>query len=90
MKAKIEIQNLKCGGCANTIKTKLERVLGIVNVSIEVESSTLSFAYEHEKQYEFAIDELNSMGYPMVGKTNNLSRKAKSYISCAIGKIEKK
>ena len=89
MEAKIEIQNLKCGGCANTIKTKLEEISGVQNISIEVENSSLSFEYGEQVHYETAIDKLNSIGYPMVGETNNLSKKAKSYVSCAIGKIQK-
>ena len=31
------VENIKCGGCANTIKCSLEKVLGIQSVEVYVE-----------------------------------------------------
>ena len=38
MTTTLEIQNLKCGGCAHTIISKLNELEGIQNVSVDTES----------------------------------------------------
>ena len=89
MEAKFKIQNLKCGGCANTVKSKLEKLAGIESVSIDVTNSELTFKYVLEEQYDSVLVSLKSIGYPLVGQENTLSSIAKSYVSCAIGKMQK-
>ena len=87
METTIQIQNLKCGGCANTI-TKNNVVLGgITNVTVNVEESTVTFNYETEAQLVEVKEKLKTLGYPEDGATNSLGSKAKSYVSCAIGKM---
>ena len=87
METTIQIQNLKCGGCANTI-TKNIVVLGwITNVTVNVEESTVTFNYETEAQLVEVKEKLKTLGYPEDGATNSLGSKAKSYVSCAIGKM---
>lgn len=85
----VEIENLKCGGCANTIKKGLLTVSGISNVLVDVDGSKVSFDTNSEEQVQFALSKLSSMGYPKVGESNNVLKKAKSYISCAVGKMNK-
>lgn len=89
MKGIIKIQNLKCGGCASTITKKIEKINGIDSVSVEVESSTLFFEYKEDIQFETVVKVLSDIGYPVVGSENTITSKAKSYVSCAIGKIQK-
>lgn len=89
MKGDIEIQNLKCGGCATTIKNKIDKTEGIESVSVDVETSTLSFEYTNEIQYKNVVKVLSDIGYPVVGAENNLTSKAKSFVSCAVGKMQK-
>ena len=36
------VENIKCGGCANTIKGSLEKVLGIQSVEVYVEQHKVS------------------------------------------------
>ena len=43
MNTTILIQNLKCGGCANTITTKISTLENISNVIVNVEDSSVSF-----------------------------------------------
>jgi len=81
METKIYIQNLKCGGCANTI-TK-----NISNVTVNVEESSVTFHYETEGNLAEVKDKLHSLGYPEDGEANSFGSKAKSYVSCAIGKM---
>ena len=43
MKNILNIQNLKCGGCANTIITQLSKLDGISEVIVENETDEVSF-----------------------------------------------
>lgn len=87
MKTILEIQNLKCGGCANTIVNKLSTVKGVDEVSVNVDDSTVELSYENEIHLEDAKKLLKSIGYPTAGDKNALGTKAKSFVSCAIGRV---
>ncbi len=87
MKSKIHIQNLKCGGCANTIIKNLIQLNSISNVEVDVENSLVSFEMESEKDLDEVKGTLKRIGYPEDGEANSIGSKAKSYVSCAIGKI---
>ena len=89
MKITKEIQNLKCGGCAHTITSSLEELNNISNVELNVDSSEVSFTCLTEADKEIAYQKLKNLGYPVIDDENTLGLKAKSYISCAIGKIKK-
>lgn len=87
MKITLEIQNLKCGGCANTITNKLSEIENISDVTINNEDYTVSFSYENDNTLVEAKQLLHKIGYPVVGEKNALATKAKSFVSCAIGRI---
>ncbi len=88
MKTTIKVQNLKCEGCANTISKKLHTIESISNVEVDVEKSLVEISYENEGIIETIKSTLNSLGYPEEGESNTFGNKAKSYVSCAIGKID--
>lgn len=87
MESTLQIQNLKCGGCAHTIITRLEKLEGISNVIVDNDAHSVSFNYLNRKELESAIAELSSLGYPVEGESNPVTKKAKSFVSCAIGRI---
>lgn len=87
MKATLYIQNLKCGGCANTITKNIVTLDAITDVSVNVEESCVSFGYTTEEKLVEVKEKLKALGYPEDGETNSLGSKAKSYVSCAIGKM---
>lgn len=89
MKATLEIQNLKCGGCAHTMTSKLNALKGIEAVNIQHEKSMVTFQYENEEVLVNAKKILIQIGYPVVGHQNALASKVKSFISCALGKINR-
>ncbi len=80
------IQNVKCGGCANTITTKISDLEGISNVKVTVEEGKIEFD-SNEELVEIVKEKLKSLGYPENGDTNSIGTKAKSFVSCAVGKI---
>lgn len=87
MKTTLEIQNLKCGGCAHTITTKLADVSGIENVSVNVETSHVTFNFTTDEAVLAVKQKLNALGYPEADAANSVLTKAKSFISCATGKM---
>ena len=87
MKTTLTIQNLKCGGCANTIINKLSTINNIPNVEVDVESSMVSFEHISEDDLLQVTGILSSLGYPVDGDRNSVISKAKSFVSCAAGRM---
>jgi len=87
MKAIIEIQNLKCGGCENTVRNKLEKLKHITNVKVDAMTASVSFDYKEEKDIITIKKNLNKLGYPIAGHKNEFLTKTKSYVSCALGRL---
>lgn len=89
MKTTLNIQNLKCGGCANTILTQLNKLNGISEVHVNNDTDEVSFKSTSEAEVESVKKKLSVLGYPIVGAANSLPKKAKSMLSCAVGKMSK-
>lgn len=90
-KQTFEVLNVKCGGCATRLKKKLFEEFGEVEVDLEKEPRQITLEIADE-QIEVLKGALKQMGYPMaseeMGFLEERSAKAKSYVSCAIGKME--
>ena len=80
----IEVENIKCGGCANSIEKALLTLEKIDKVTVDIENSTIIIIGDADRQQ--VIDKLAELGYPEKGN-NTVFCKAKSYLSCAIGKM---
>ncbi|WP_226789254.1 heavy-metal-associated domain-containing protein [Polaribacter reichenbachii] len=87
MKADIQIENLKCGGCAATIKKGILGIDGVNEIDIDIEKSIVSIASEKDNLAEIKL-KLSKLGYPEVGDKNSVLHKAKSYVSCAVGRMD--
>ena len=83
----IEIVNLKCGGCANTVKKGVMSIEGISNVQVDLESSKVIIDTDNDAVVLSAKEKLSKMGYPEVGDANTMLHKAKSFVSCASGRM---
>ncbi|MDF4222683.1 heavy-metal-associated domain-containing protein [Maribacter huludaoensis] len=83
----IPIQNLKCGGCAKTIVSKLEEISTVTNVSVNVETSSVSFDAVNQEDINIVKTKLKAIGYPSIDEENSVLSKAKSFVSCATGKL---
>ena len=88
----LEVENIKCGGCANGINQKLSQIDGINDVQVDVENGmvTVNSSQQEDTLKPVILAKLESMGYPEKGSTEGLSSikaKATSYVSCAIGKM---
>ncbi len=89
MKSSYNIQNLKCGGCASTILKKIEKIEGISNVSVNVDASEVQFEHGDSAQLDLVAKTLKELGYPIETEENSLKLKAKSFVSCGIGRLGK-
>ncbi|WP_367651278.1 heavy-metal-associated domain-containing protein [Winogradskyella undariae] len=83
------MQNLKCGGCANTIVTQLSKLDGITDVTVNNDTDEVSFNTDSETTIETVTNKLSDLGYPIAGGANSLPKKAKSFVSCAVGRMTK-
>lgn len=84
---KFFIENLKCQGCANSIKHKIMAEDGVTQIEIDFENSSVEIVFDPNLLSEAHIVQLlEHMGYPSP-EDNKLSHKMKSYVSCAIGRV---
>jgi copper chaperone CopZ len=84
-KLELIIENIKCGGCMTSIKKGILELAGVTHVDIALEEEKITIEGNHLNRA--AISKvLDGMGYPEKGK-NTLFKEAKSYVSCAIGKV---
>jgi copper chaperone CopZ len=86
MKQELEIQNLKCGGCATTITKELQKIGGISDVSVNEENDTVAFNSVSE-DISPVVDRLKQLGYPVAEAENSIFSKATSYVSCVRGRV---
>ncbi len=87
MTTTIEILNLKCNGCVNTVRKGLLSLDGVNEVDIDLENSKIIVPTDNEDLLNKVKAKLSKMGYPELGDANTLLHKAKSFVSCASGKM---
>lgn len=90
MKIEIQVENIKCGGCAGSIEKKLLALSGVSQVDINIEQGLV--AVESSEAIREALSaELLKMGYPEAGTAEGIgaaAAKAKSFVSCAAGRVD--
>lgn len=88
----VEVANVRCSGCAATITKSLEEE-GFTDISVDLSCEprkvTVDVADEARSAQFKAI--LRKLGYPLYhepsGMIDTAGLKAKSFVSCAIGKF---
>jgi copper chaperone CopZ len=86
MTHKIEVENIKCGGCINSIKTALLKIENVTEVAIDKETDTITIDADNDRAV--FVNTLSSLGYPEKGH-NTILHKGKSFVSCAVGNLTK-
>ena len=89
METTIPIQNLKCGGCAATIKNKVRQLEGVNTVQVDEVEGTVTVSYDADNVLATVKQKLMALGYPEVETKNDLLTQAKSFVSCAVGRMSK-
>jgi len=87
MTTEIKIENLKCSGCAATIKKGLLAINTVSEVTVDVENSMVSVVSTPENRMMIK-EKLSKLGYPETGTKNTFLHKASSFVSCAVGRID--
>lgn len=86
-----EVLNVKCGGCANTLIKSLADDFGEVNVDLDCEPRKITLNIEDDQMEKLKL-KLRSLGYPLstdeLNTLQTLTTSAKSFVSCAIGKMD--
>ncbi len=83
----LEVENIKCGGCENSITKSLLGLNGVLSVEkIDRDKQSIDLKISDECDVNAISEKLKSMGYPPKGDNDWISN-AKSYVSCAIGKV---
>jgi len=83
----IMVANLKCGGCASSIRKALQYIPGVREVQVDVENDIVTVSAENVSR-KILTDKLYSLGYPEATEENGLLLQIKSYGSCVIGQID--
>lgn len=86
----IAVENIKCGGCASSIRNKLLDQELALAVDVDVEQGEVHVDGNPEWR-EQVVSVLAGIGYPEVGSVEGMkaaAAKAKSVVSCAIGRID--
>jgi copper chaperone len=84
---KLDVENIKCAGCENSITKGLISLDGVLEVvKIDRENQTIEMNLADECMTDAISEKLKSMGYPAKGEGDWVTN-AKSYVSCAIGRI---
>ena len=94
MKQTFEVLNVKCGGCANTLKKSLKDEFGEVEVDLDVMPRKITLEIEDKDKENLKENlkiKLRSLGYPLsddeLSGFQKATTTAKSFVSCAIGKM---
>jgi copper chaperone len=91
MQEMIAVENIKCQGCAKTIESNLLKISKIRAVNVDVEQGLVTVEGDN-LQHEQITHALLSLGYPEKGSVAGLASlkaKGKSFVSCAIGRMDK-
>ncbi|MBK8339723.1 MAG: heavy-metal-associated domain-containing protein [Flavobacteriales bacterium] len=83
----LHVDNLKCGGCASTIRHRVQELAGVTSVRVDPEAGSVDVDHDGTTKHDQVAALLMRLGYPEHG-TGGALEKAKSFISCAIGRVK--
>ena len=85
----IAVDNIKCGGCANSITKALMAIDGVSYATVDIESGDIHIESD-EALRGVVTERLLELGYPESGAVSGLrsaTAKARSFVSCAVGSM---
>lgn len=87
-KVDLHIANLKCNGCAATVRKGLLSLEGVADAHVDLENDRVEYQYSGSDPSALVVEKLASMGYPLKSEANDFLMKAKSFVSCAKGRLD--
>lgn len=94
MNIELQVENIKCGGCASSIRKGLlaDKRISEVDIDVELGKVCVQALVEQDESIRAELASmLLKMGYPESGTAEGIkaaAAKAKSFVSCAIGKVD--
>ncbi|HEY5899880.1 MAG TPA: heavy metal-associated domain-containing protein [Burkholderiales bacterium] len=89
MEVRLEVENVKCGGCARSIQKALLADARIERVCVDSETGVVVVESHADVRADVA-SALAKLGYPERGSVEGLkaaAAAAKSFVSCAVGRL---
>ncbi|OYT16681.1 MAG: heavy metal transporter [Bacteroidetes bacterium 4572_77] len=81
------LDNVKCMGCKNTLIKEARKQKELQNIQVDIATGKVVVEYVGGREILGRIkSRLYRRGYPEKGRNDRIT-KAKSYISCAVGRI---
>ncbi len=94
MTYEISVENIKCSGCAGTITKRLNTLDTVDDCKVDIENGVVFITFAQSAGDESCKVEvaklLLKLGYPETGTVEGIkaaTAKAKSFVSCAVGKM---
>ena len=90
MNVKLDVSNIKCHGCANTIRNTLDAIDGVNKTFVNVSNGSVIVDADTDIR-EALSSTLLGLGYPESNQpriNNTFPTKAKSFISCIAGRFK--
>ena len=72
MAYQINVENIKCGGCASTIRSKLEAMEGVDNIEFDIGEGIVSIEGSEDSR-EAVTARLLKLGYPESGTAEGIA-----------------
>ena len=89
MELRLEVENVKCGGCARSIEKALRADPRIGAVAVEPSAGVVLIEAAADVRAEAAAS-LARLGYPEKGSVEGMkaaAAAARSFVSCAVGRL---
>ena len=89
MTLQFDLANVKCGGCANSIRKAVEAIDGAKVLALDAASGHLEVDAADSLRSVIA-EHLHKLGYPEQGSVEGIAAmaaSAKSFVSCAVGRF---
>jgi len=82
----LNVENLSCNGCANSIRRGLSKIEGIEIVKLDYARGNIELRFEHFSDLNAAKSKLEDLGYPDADRAS-IFHKGRSTVSCLLGKL---
>lgn len=89
MAYQINVENIKCGGCAATIRSRLEAMESVNKIDVDIAEGIVSVEGSEDTR-KAVTAKLLKLGYPESGTAEGIAAakaRAKSFVSCAVGRL---
>jgi len=89
MAYQINVENIKCGGCAATIRSRLEAMESVNKIDVDIAEGIVSVEGSEDTR-KAVTAKLLKLGYPQSGTAEGIAAakaRAKSFVSCAVGRL---